>query len=152
MDHHPPVAEFVAEAFDDHGSVIRKRSGGGALLVDVGGQVGPGVVVQVELVEAGRLPRHLAVEPADSASEFGGAAFVFAAPERQPSGAAGGRRDQHLVTGDLLDSPGGRPQSEDVADPRFVDHFLVQLAHPASTLLVRGQEDPEHAAVWDGAT
>ena len=152
MDHHPPVTEFVAEPFDDHGLVIRKRSGGGALLVDVGGQVGPGVVVQVELVEAGRLPRHLAVEPADSASEFGGAAFVVAAPERQPSGSTGGRRDQHLVTSDLLDPPGGRPQSENVADPRFVDHLLVQLAHSAPTLLVRGQEDPEHAAVWDGAT
>jgi len=53
-------------------------------------------------------------------------------PERQSSGRTGRRTDHHLVDGDLLDAPAGRPEGEDIADPRLVDHLLVEFAHSAS--------------------
>jgi len=152
MDHHPPVTQFVPEPLNDHGPVVRQCAGGNPLLTGVADQVGLGVVIEMEPVEAGRVAADLAVEPTDPASQFGRASFVIAVPKRQPSGTAGGRRDAHLVSSDLLDPPSGRPQGEDVTNPRFVDHLLVQLAHPAPTLLVGDQEDTEHAAVGDGAS
>jgi hypothetical protein len=50
---------------------------------------------------------------------------------------------------DVLDPPGARAEQEDVADPRLVDHLLVELADPRA--LVADQEDAEHAAVGIGA-
>jgi hypothetical protein len=47
--------------------------------------------------------------------------------------------------GDVLDPPGAAAQQEDVADPRLVDHLLVELADAGA--LVADQEDAEHAAV-----
>ena len=53
--------------------------------------------------------------------------------------------------GDVLDPPGRRAEREDVADPRLVDHLLVELADPRARVRRRGQEDAEQAAVGDGA-
>ena len=63
----------------------------------------------------------------------------------------GRRRDQHPVVGDVLDPPAGRAEREDVADPRLVDHLLVELADPPAGPLAADQEDAEQPAVGDGA-
>ena len=65
-------------------------------------------------------------------------------------GDAGRRGDQHPVVGDVLDPPARGAQREDVADPGLVDHLLVELADPPAGALA-DQEDPEQAAVGDGA-
>ncbi len=65
---------------------------------------------------------------------------------------AGGRGDDDLVTGDLGDPPGGRPQCEDVPHTRFVDHLLVQFpdtASPRGAVTVGGEEHPEKPTVRD---
>ncbi len=101
----------------------------------------------------GRLGRgqrgQLTGERADRRAELGGAADLVALPEREPAGLAGSGGDEHPVVGDVLDAPRGRPEREDVADPGLVDHLLVELADPAG--LLADQEDPEQAAVGDGA-
>ena len=51
-------------------------------------------------------------------------------PEWQPRGTPGSRRDDDAVARDLLDLPGGGAQCDHIADARFVDHFLVELADP----------------------
>ena len=61
------------------------------------------------------------------------------------------RRDQHPVVGDVLDAPRRRAEQEHVADPRLVDHLLVELADPPARALTGGEEDAEQAAVGDGA-
>ena len=58
---------------------------------------------------------------------------------------------QHPVVGDVLDPPAGGAEREDVADPGLVDHLLVELADPAPRPLAADEEDPEQAAVGDGA-
>ena len=95
----------------------------------------------------------LAQERAQRPAQLQRAAELVALPERQPARHPGRGRDQDAVAGDVLDPPGGRAQGEDVADPGLVDHLLVQLADPAAALLGVGsrQEDPEQAAVRDGA-
>ena len=94
----------------------------------------------------------LAEEGAQRAAELQRPAGGVAVPERHLPGLAGGGGDQHPVVGDLLDPPGRRPEQEDVADPRLVDHLLVELAHPTSARpLASDDEDAEQAAVGDGA-
>nr|WP_312007007.1 hypothetical protein [Nocardioides alcanivorans] len=73
-----------------------------------------------------------------------------ALPEGQPAGHARGGRHHHLVVGDVLDAPAGGTQREDVADPRLVDHLLVELADPTAASLA-DEEDPEEPAVGNGA-
>ena len=54
--------------------------------------------------------------------------------------------------GDVLDPPGRRAEQEDVADPRLVDHLLVELADPPSAgALGADEEDAEQPAVGDRA-
>ena len=94
--------------------------------------------------------RDLADEGADRGPELGRPTERVALPERQPSGLAGRGGDQHPVVGDVLDPPARRAEREDVADPRLVDHLLVELADPA-TAFSADEEDPEQAAVGDRA-
>ena len=101
----------------------------------VGEQVVGGPLVQTGGADAlaGRrgLERdQLADERADGAAQLGRPAQRVAVPERQLAGLAGRRRDQHPVVGDVLDPPGRRAEGEHVADPRLVDHLLVELADP----------------------
>ena len=93
----------------------------------------------------------LAQERAERAAELDRAARRVALPERHPADLAGRRGDQHPVVGDVLDAPGRRAEQEHVADPRLVDHLLVELADPPARALAGGQEDAEQAAVGDGA-
>ncbi len=53
--------------------------------------------------------------------------------------------------GDVLDAPGARAQGEQVADPRLVDHLLVELADPPAGALAGGEEHGVQPAVGDGA-
>ena len=161
VHHEPPVAELVAEPLDHHRRVARDGLRRRDLLGDVADQVGGGVRVQavgrgaftcLRLGQRGEL----AGERADGRAELGGTAERVALPEGQPAGYAGRRGDQHAVVGDVLDAPAGGPQREDVADPRLVDHLLVELADAASrALAVLGlatdEEDAEQAPVGDRA-
>ena len=49
-DAHPPVADLVAEALDDHGPVVGYGAGGLQLVVEVGHEVLGGPVVQADVV------------------------------------------------------------------------------------------------------
>ena len=154
VQHDPPVPHLVAEPLHDQGRVAGHVAGRLALIGQVPPEVGGGVGVEAGGVQARgdlrlRPGRHLAQEPAERAAEFSGAALVVAQPERQPAGPAGRGRDEDAVVGDLLDAPAGGPEREDVTDPRFVDHLLVQLADAGG--LLPHHEHAEQAAVRDGA-
>ena len=99
-----------------------------------------------------RRQRHdLADEGAEGPAELGRAAQRVALPERQLPRLPGRGGDEHPVVGDVLDAPGRRAEREDVADPRLVDHLLVELADPAARALAGGEEDGVQAAVGDRA-
>ena len=152
----PPVAEFVAETLEHQVPVVGHPSGAvrllaqireqvvGRPLVEAGvGETGPGA-----LVGGGRQLPH---ESADGAAEFAAATDPVTAPERQPAGRARRRGDQHPVVGDLLDSPRGGAEREDVTDPGFVDHLLVEFADASAGAPASGEEDAEEPAVRDRA-
>ena len=152
----PPVAQLVAEPLDQEGAVAGQQPGGLDLLVDVADQVAGGPLVEPGFAGAGggRLggqPAELAGEGPDGLAELGRPAEGVALPERQPAGHAGSGGDQHPVVGDVLDPPAGGAQREHVADPRLVDHLLVELADPAAGTGAADQEHAEQAAVGDGA-
>ena len=82
-----PVADLVAAAFDGERAVGRQRSGGLALLGEVGEQVARRVVVETRVAQRalgllGGGRRHLAREPAERLAELGRAADAVAVPER----------------------------------------------------------------------
>lgn len=70
-------------------------------------------------------------------------------PEGQTTRHAVGGADQNPIEGDLLDPPTGGAEREDVADPGFVDHFLVEFADAGRFLA--NHVDGEEAAVGDCA-
>ena len=155
-DGDPPVAELVAEPLDDDRPVVGHVTGGLALLAQVAEQVVGGPVVETgrhHPLACGlwRQRLDLADERTDGPAQLGGAAERVALPERQPPRQAGGRRDEHPVVGDVLDAPGARAQGEQVADPRLVDHLLVELADPAAGAFAGREEDGVQPAVGDGA-
>ncbi len=67
----------------------------------------------------------------------------------KPAGTTVRGRDQHPVERDLLDPPTGGTECEHIADPRFVDHLLVEFADPG--VLLADHEHGEQSAVGDGA-
>lgn len=70
-------------------------------------------------------------------------------PEGQPAGLTERGGHQDAVVGDVLDPPAGGAERENIADPRFVDHLLVEFADSRSFLAHHVHR--EHAAVGDGA-
>ena len=153
VDAQAPVPDLVAEPFDDDRSVVGHRAGRLRLLVEVGEHV-----VRCPLVEevqgaesfqrlSTRDAPDLTDEPAERAAELGGAARPVAVPERHLAGLTGRRGDDDPFEGDLLDPPCRGPEQEDLADPRLVDHLLVELADPGPL----GEEHPVQPAVRDGA-
>jgi hypothetical protein len=153
QDAHPPVADLVAEALDHDRAVVGHRAGGVALLVEVGDQVGRGPVVEpVPFAQAGRRlgrrhPPQLAHQRPQRPAQLERAARAVAVPERHLARLPGRRGDDHPLVGDLLDAPGRGPEQEGLADPRLVDHLLVELAHPGAV----GEEHAEQTPVGDGA-
>ena len=153
VDADPPVAQLVPEALDHDGAVVGQDPGGLALLVQVGGQVGGGEVVQAGRAEPlgpglGGQAGQLAQEPAQGPAQLDRPPQHVAVPERQLARLAGGRGDQHPVVGDVLDPPGRGAEGEHLPDPGLVDHLLVQLADPGGPL--PDQEDAEQSPVGDG--
>src|SRR5215207_4862417 len=131
MDAHPPIAELVAEPLEHYGLIGWQRAGCSRLLAEVGQQVAGGELVQARFAE----PRSgticgqgadLADESAECPTELSWAAGGVTFPERQSSRRSRRGGDQHLIVGDQLDSPAGRPEGEDVAHPGLVNHFLVE--------------------------
>ena len=132
---------------------------GGSLLGQVGQQVVGRPLVQAGGEDAGpgvrrRQGAELPGERTERAAELHRAARRVALPERELARLPRCRSHEHPVVGDVLDPPRGRAESEDVADPRLVDHLLVQLAHPGTAatggrLVGPGQEDAEQATVRD---
>ena len=154
----PPVAKLVAEALDHQLAIGGQGAGRLALLAEVGDQVACGQLVQGVVVAQpcrGGIGLHrleLAQEGADRPPQLDRPANPIALPEGHLAGLAGGGRHEHAIRLDLLDPPRAGAQQEDLADPRFVDHLLVQLADaPALAALVAGQEDAVQAAIRDGA-
>ena len=156
VQHQPPVAEFIAEAFHHERGVTGDRAGRGALVLQQPSQVLRRVLVETDVrtplcerlaVESGQLGG----ERADRSAQFGGPAGVVAAPERQPRGLARRRDHQHAVMGDLGDAPTGGPECDHVTGPRFVDHLLVEFPDAGGLFVIPGQVHREQAAVGDGA-
>ncbi len=151
-----PVAQLVAESLEDEVPVVGHPLRGLGLLVQIGEQVVDRPVVQARAGQAlacglRSRPVQLAHERADGRAELAAAADAVALPEGKPTRCARRRRDEHPVIGDLLDAPGGGAEREDVADARFVDHLLVQLAHAPRAALRAGEEHPEEPPVGDRA-
>src|ERR1035437_2410998 len=153
---HPPVANLVTEPFDHDRAVVGDVPGGFTLFVQIGEQVVRGPGIQAGCSHSG--PRLVGAEPAElanelphGAAELGWPAKRVALPERQLAGLAGRRGDQHLVVGDVLDPPRRCAQGEHVADPRLVDHLLVELADTTPGALAGGEEYGIQTTVRDGA-
>ena len=146
---HPPVADLVAEALDDHRAVAGHHARGRLLLAQELEQVlGRELVeVVVALEHLGGLVDGPAREGADGLAELARTPHAVAAPERD--GARHARRgcDDHAVAADLLDAPGRGAEQERLTRPRLVDHLLVELAHAAAV----GQGDQEQPAVGNRA-
>ena len=161
VQHQPPVAQLVAEPLQHQRAVIGHVTRGLPLVGQIAHQVRGGQLVQavgaqprggVLLAGAGQLAAVRAERPAELHRPSRGVAV----PERQLARLARRGGDQHLVGGDVLDPPGTGAEHEHVADPRLVDHFLVELTDavrvpPVGLPLRRGQEHAEQAAVRDGA-
>ena len=155
MHDHPPVAELVAESFNDDGVVVGQLAGRLSLFGQVGKQVRRRPVVEPRLEQprvccCARQRRELANECAQRAPELERPALRVAVPEGQLARHAGCGNDEHLIVGDFDDAPRRRAEGEHLADARFVDHLLVELAN-ASRGPVTRQEDAEQAAVGDRA-
>ena len=152
VDRNPPVAEFVAEPLDHHGSVVRQGAGRRALLLEVGDQIVDGPCVQAGVREA--LAGGLGVaggaqEFPDRASELDRSADGITVPERQLGGLPRSGGDPHAIGRDLLDPPRRCPEREDVPDARLIDHLFIELAH------ARGRPDEVDGvepAIGDRAT
>ena len=155
VDDDPPVAQLVGEPLDDQLGVVWEAPGRLPLLGQVGHEVvgRPRVQPRVgqPLTRSRRLQRpDLTDERPDRLAQLGRASERVALPEREASGLAGGRGDQHLVGGDVLDAPGRGAERDDVADPRLVDHLFVEFSDPPPRTLAR-DEHPEQPPVGDRA-
>ena len=152
QDADPPVAQLVAEAFDDDRPIVRDRAPGGfGLFVDVGDEVPRGALVEPDVLTE---PAHhvvaprgaeLAREPPDRPAELDRSARTGRLPEGElPVLARRGNHD-HAVARDVLDPPGARAEQDDLAAPGLVHALFVQLADPRAV----GHEDPEQPPVGD---
>ncbi len=155
VQHDPPVADLVAEPLDDQGAVIGHLAGGLLLLGDVIDQVAHGILIQPLIAQPAstglRGRRDLPHQGAHGSAQLSRAPQRVTFPERKFAQLAGGRGDQHLVMGDVLDPPGRGAQREHITDSGLVDHLLVQLAHPPTGAVPGGQHHRIQPPVRDGA-
>ena len=151
MYHESPVADLVAEAFNHDATVGRQYAGDRQLLDEVRPQIPPCVVVQRRVPQpVGRCgPLDRAQELSDCLSHLKGPALGVRMPERQLARFARSGGDQNPVVGDLLDAPRRGAQRDDIPDPRFVDHLLVEFPDPA--VLGPDDEHREQPTVRDRA-
>jgi len=118
------------------------------VLAEEGQEVPLGALVEVRHLRIGRREQ-LARELADRLAELVRPADAFALPEWHRTRHARRRRDEHAVSGDLLDPPRRRAEHDDLACTRLVDHLLVELPHAPAAF--PRDEDAEQAAVGDRA-
>ena len=150
---HPPIADLVAEAFDDDRAIVGHDTGGLGLVGEVGEQVLGGEIVEtVALLEA--LDRCLFVEltnftheRTDRPAKLQRPARPIAVPERHLAGNAWRRGDDHPFVGDVLDPPRRGAKQERLPHPALVDHLLVELTDPSA---VR-EEHPEQTPIGNRA-
>ena len=147
VQHHTPIPQLVSEALEHQRLLVRDDSGGFVLFLQVGRKVPGGFVIQVH--HLGGIGVHRTPELAQRLPQLVRPARLPTVPKRQPAGVPRRGRDDDLVARNIFNPPRGRTQGEHVAHPRFVDHLLVKLAHPARRALRAGQKDAEHAAIGD---
>ena len=152
---HAPVADLIAAALDGQRAVGGQRARRLLLLVQVREQVRLRTVVEPGGAEPlprllGRRALHLAVEDAEGLAELERATESVAVPERHLARLPVGRDHVDPVVRDLGDPPARGAESEHVADPRLVDHLLVEFADACAGRLP-GDEDAEQPAVGDRA-
>ena len=56
-----------------------------------------------------------------------------------------------MVTSDVFNPPGRRPEGKYIPHARFVHHLLIKLTHATRRALTTGDEHAKHAAVWNRA-
>ena len=139
VQYHPPVTEFVVEAFHHEGFVIRDLSGGGFLLVQVAEKVVGGPLVKAGGFAAcqGLLAwccTQFPDERTQCPAQLHRAAQGIPLPEREFSGLAKGGGDQHPVKGDVFNFPARGTEGEHVSHAGFVHHLLIEFAHAAPAL------------------
>ena len=153
-DAHPPVADLVAEPFDDHGAIVGHDARGLGLFTEVEDHVvrceGIEVVLAHEALHRILLGEgaDLALEGAEGPSELQRPTGAVAVPERHLARLPRRRGDDDALEGDVLDAPRGRAEDEGLPGTGLVHHLLVELADARA---VR-QEDAEQTTVGDGAT
>ncbi len=149
-----PVPDLVAETLDDDRPIGRDDSGRALLLPQEGQKVSRGALVEpvLRLQEADRVlvvaRDELATRPADPLTELGRTADALALPEGRNARHAGGGRDEHSISRDLLDPPGRCAEQERLPRTCLVHHLLVELADPPAAV---DEEDPEETSIRNRA-
>ena len=152
-DADPPVADLVAEAFDDDGAIVGHDPGRLGLLVEIRHAGWPRRARRARTSSSNQASGRCSV--ADLAHEgtpiarpsSSGSTRSVAVPERHLPGLTGRRGDDDPFEGDVFDAPGRRPEQEGLARPTLVDHLLVEFADPGAV----GEEHTEQATIGDRA-
>ncbi|CAB5018790.1 unannotated protein [freshwater metagenome] len=153
MDAHAPIADLVAEPFDDDGAVVGYHARGVGLFVEIAQHVGRGTLVErmVALQPLKRgcrlLGAHRANELAECSTELDGTAWPVALPERHLARHARRGCGDDAFEGDVLDAPRARAEQERLAGAALIDHLFVELADAGAV----GGEHTKEATVGDGA-
>ena len=166
-----PIAVFLPTTFHDEFTVVGHDASRFALFGQQCGQIADGVAVKSVVPQSplrrcgefrfsdgavrsgGQFTAQLADETSFRHAEMVITSILVAMPERQTSRAPGSRQHHDTVVGDLLDLPCRSAQGDDVPDPGFVDHLLIQLPHFARPRAGAffGEHDGIHATVGNGA-
>ena len=149
-----PIADLIAEAFDHDGAVVGHHTRGLRLLIQVGNKVAgsasiePSVAQPLHRIETrGRSRPQLPRERPECSPELQWSAGPVAMPEGHLPWLPGGRGDDHLLEGDVLDAPRGGAEQERLPWSTFVDHLLVELTNAGAV----GQGDGEEPTIRDRA-
>ena len=164
VDHHLHSARFVEEPFEEHSLSRGDQADGGLLRCDVIDNLSGGVFVAECLLSdppfrlfqpSGTLgflaPRssdpfgNLFSQPRDLLGEFPGSPGGFASPEGNRRRGSAGVGDRHPFAPDMVDSPRGVSQQEDVARLALDREVLVERSHEQIVL----GDDPVAADVGD---
>ncbi|CNI86824.1 Uncharacterised protein [Mycobacterium tuberculosis] len=158
---HAPIAQLIAVPLHNHAGVGGNRTGGFALLTQVGEQIIDRPGVQPELFEllagGGAIGGIQAGEGARERTRLHtqgvGAAHAVAVPEGQARGLTGRGGDPHRVVRNFFNAPATRAEGDDLACAGFVHHFFVELTHAlgAALFIAANQVDGEEAAVGNRA-
>ena len=160
MDDDAPISAFIPATLHHEITIRRNRTGRFTLLVKQFGKIAYGIMVEtislqtlrgltVELCFQYSLSRILITilcwfTPMQSLAELTRQTplrqsetiitpILIPMPKWQARGAPGSRNHHYPISCDLLNLPGGSPQSDDISHAGFVYHFLIKLAHSPRT-------------------